>query len=129
MPLLDIYSVELPGQVFCFYPIEIPTQEGDAYFFVAKDVVSEYIINTGVEQGREIDNLLSQLALLMQHEEFLAGKQALFVIVLHKYQEHEEALQDLVGRYGGSVVFDDRYLTQHMVDVIEHIYRSMSDNE
>lgn len=114
-----------PGEVICFFPVEFPTKQGDVYIFVAKDIYSETLIQTGVEGDNTIDQVLKHLALLMQDESFAEYGNKPFTLVLHKYGQYREKINEIIAPYGGTLVVDDLYLTSKMIDVIEFLYKTI----
>lgn len=115
-----------PREVVCFYPVELPTQEGDVYIFLAKDVASEVLFQTGVEKGNDIDLVLKHIGLLMENKDFNIRKDQPFTLVLHKHEQYQKEIEALIKPHRGTLFFDDLYLTHQMVPVIKYLLDSMA---
>jgi hypothetical protein len=78
----------------CLYPIEVPTNEGDAFAFVAVDIYSGFSFLAGVERNRGKRNVLKHIKLLIQQEEFKNKRAESFTLILHKYNELKEDMAE-----------------------------------
>ncbi|KAB1061472.1 hypothetical protein [Salibacter halophilus] len=127
--MVSIPKATKPREVICFFPVEFPAKEGVVYFFIAKDVFSQFLFQTGLEQDNGIEQVLKHLVLLMKDEEFKRYSKQPFTLVLHKHQQHKMQIEQIIAPHGGSVVFDDLYLARHMSDVMEDLYKSITQRQ
>ncbi|HEY0297757.1 MAG TPA: hypothetical protein VGB84_00920 [Arachidicoccus sp.] len=115
-----------PKEVLCLFPVEFPTQEGDAYFFLAMDVYSEFLIHTGTEKSNNIECVLKHIGLLLQHKDLERYKNRPFTLVLHKHEEFRTEIEGIIKPYGGTLVVSDAYLSEKMMPAIEVLFMRLA---
>jgi hypothetical protein len=116
-----------PLEQICFYPIEFPTKEGDAFAFAFVDVYSEYLIITGIEPDRSNATVLKHIKAFTQHRDFTSHYNNLpFTLILHKYQEVSEQINKTINPFKGSIVFNDPLVAQIIEPVVRELYNNMS---
>lgn len=113
------------AQVFCFFPIEFPTQQGDVFAFTIKEVAADIIFQTGVEHSCEPNMWLKHLRLMVAHPSFKKTVKTPFTLVLHKHQTLLPDIKQIITPLGGGVVFDDAFLAKHMEPVIRFMYEQL----
>ncbi|OFY94678.1 MAG: hypothetical protein A3K10_17965 [Bacteroidetes bacterium RIFCSPLOWO2_12_FULL_31_6] len=112
-----------PLEYVCFFPISVPTKEGDAYVFLSVDVFSDFAFNTGVETNDDPENILKHIYLLTEHPYFTKHIKAGFTLVLHKYKGLEPRINSIIKPLNGNVLFDGQYVNKVMVPVLKNIFR------
>ncbi|WP_315819574.1 hypothetical protein [Paraflavitalea speifideaquila] len=116
-----------PGEVFCFYPIEIPINNAeDAYLFIAVDAVSAFLFQTGMERANDMQAVLRNIQLLMEQDLFKQSKAASFTLVLHKCQPYRAQIEAIVSPHGGCVVFDDTYVAAIVTPPMRFLFEQMA---
>ncbi|PZR06931.1 MAG: hypothetical protein DI539_24260 [Flavobacterium psychrophilum] len=122
-----IPTPQKPYEVLCFYPIELPAaNDGNIYLFIAVDVVSKALLQTGMEQTNDINAVLKNIALLMTHDQFKQHKGAAFTLVLHKHEQHKALIEAIIKPYGGRVAFNDLYVTEIVTPPMEFIFEKLA---
>ena len=119
-------SATKPCEVLCLFPVELPTQEGNIYIYITKDVYSGFLFQTGLETSNSIGFALKHIELLLEHKDFISRKNRDFTIVLHRYEQYRAAIEAIIKPQGGTLIIDEVYLSEQIVPVIEHLYKSMA---
>ncbi|RYE50915.1 MAG: hypothetical protein EOP48_19020 [Sphingobacteriales bacterium] len=114
-----------PWEVVCLFPVSFPTKEGDLYVYIAKDVYSEVILQTGVEESNTVEFFIKNIQSLMSHTNFADNKRKRFTLVLHKYKQHRTEIESIIAPLGGYLFINDTYLSEQIVPVIEQLYASL----
>ncbi|MGQ0826957.1 MAG: hypothetical protein ACT4ON_01050 [Bacteroidota bacterium] len=114
-----------PLEYVCFFPVSVPTKEGDAYIFLSADVFSDFIFNTGVEPNDDPETILKHIYLLTEHPDFVKYISSGFTIILHKYKEIEPRIRSIIEPLGGKLSFDSQYVNKIMVPVIKSLFQHM----
>ncbi|SDE86036.1 hypothetical protein SAMN05216464_11087 [Mucilaginibacter pineti] len=115
-----------PCEVLCFFPVEVPTQEGDAYVYLTMDVATEFLFQTGSELSNDIDMVVKHIERLLNHKDFNRCKNQAFTLVLHKYEAYQSKIAAIIEPYGGKLVIDEVYIFEKMIPAIETIFRNMA---
>ncbi len=105
-------------EYICFFPIEVPTHEGDAYLFMYVDEYSKFLIHTGTELKNDDKAVLKHLSLLMENKDFKKQSHRGFTLVLHKYSHLESEINEILHRQGGKFIIDDRRVTREFAPVM-----------
>lgn len=116
-----------PSQYICFFPTEFSTRnDGDVYAFIFVDAYSEFVIMTGMEKDRDHATILKHIRLLTRNKDFLKHKGSPFTLVLHKYQEIQEEILDIIEPLKGSVIYDDPMVAEHVTPVLESLFAALA---
>jgi hypothetical protein len=110
----------------CFFPIEIPTKQGDIYVFSFVDAYSKFYFHTGTETSNNNDNILKHIKLLMDHREFKMHRDKGFTLVFHKDHDIQKEIEAIIKPYAGKMIIDDLMVAQELTPVVKHLYESMS---
>ncbi len=110
-----------PLEYVCFFPVEIPTEEGNAYLFLSVDAYSGFAFNTGVEDNDRPETILNHIAQLIKHPDFVKQMNGGFTLVLHKYKELEPKIIPIISSLGGKLIFDGTYLSKITAPVLKTI--------
>jgi hypothetical protein len=113
-----------PLEYVCFFPINIPIEEGEAYFFASVDVYSKVIFSTGAELDLNKQIVLKHLALLMEDDKFKIHRDKGFTLVIHKDYGYQKEMIDIIAPYKGKLMISDALVTKEMVPVMEYIFKS-----
>lgn len=111
------------------FPVEVPTKsDGDVYTYVSVDAYSRFAIYTGVEKDNSFISVLKHIKLLIQHKDFIKGrkKNEGFTLVLHKYEEVTDQINEIIQPFGGSAVFNDPYLTSILLPFMQSMFESLA---
>ncbi|GAL86400.1 phage protein [Sporocytophaga myxococcoides] len=114
-----------PLEYVCFFPVNIPTGEGEAYWFASVDVYSKVIFSTGAELGLNKQIVLKHLSLLMNEDNFKKHRDKGFTLIIHKDYGYLKEMTDIIAPYKGKLMISDALVTKEMVPVMEHIFKSM----
>ncbi|MCP4121760.1 MAG: hypothetical protein GY751_08395 [Bacteroidetes bacterium] len=122
----QIPEANRPLKVVCCIPIEFPTRDdGDVYVFVAKDIYSQFVFNTGVEKSNSGEMMVKHIKQLLEYSDFKKQLGKPFTLVLHKYWDFQEEIQKVINPHKGNLVIDDTHCYQHMTSLIKHMYKTL----
>jgi len=108
-----------PREVVCFKPILFNTQnEGKAYVFLAFDVYSKFMINTGIVTGLKPAEIMKQVFALMINQDFRKHDTP-FTLIMDMAEDLEEELNLIVEPFDGKVIFDQDYIEEKMSPEID----------
>jgi len=114
-----------PLEYVCFFPVEVPTKEGNAYIYLTVDAYSGFAFNTGVEDNDRPETIIKHIYLLTENKDFVKQMGKDFTLVLHKYQELESRIKTVIEPVGGRLLFDGTYLSKIMAPVIKDMFKGM----
>jgi hypothetical protein len=109
----------------CFFPVEVPTTEGDAYVFMAVDAFSKFLFQTGIESSLDDTTILKHIGLLLQHKDFKRHSDKGFTLVFHKYANYQNHVNEIILPHGKFII-DDAFVTQEIIPVAEFLFKSMA---
>lgn len=115
-----------PLHYVCLFAPDIPEDEGGGIVFLAKDIYSGFVYMTGVERVREKEKILKHVKLLVEHAEFVNQRNKPFVLVLHKYEELREDIENIIKPYGGSMMVDSTWVIKEFTRVMEDLFKKSS---
>lgn len=115
-----------PFQYICFYPIEISTEQGDAYIFAFVDIFSKFLFQTGVESTLNARLILKHMSLIPQNKDFKKHYSGDFRLILHKYEELQKPIEELLAPFGVKVIIDEALVAQEMIPVMEAMFKGMA---
>lgn len=110
----------------CLFPVDFPTQEGDAFIFAAIDVFSEYAFNTGVENQLNDELILKHIELLVNDPEFIKHRDNGFTLVLHKFEHLVFAINAIIKPFNGKVIINDPFVAQTFKPFLKNIYQHLA---
>lgn len=124
-----MYQATRPFEYICFFPAEFPTRVGgDVYAFIFVDVYSGFVIMTGMEKSRSIENILKHIRLLTWNKDFLSHKGKPFTLILHKYEELKDDILHIIEPFKGKVLVNDAFVAEKITPVLESLFATFSDN-
>lgn len=115
-------------QYVCFYPIEIPTQQGDAYFYCFVDAFSQFAFSPQVETEFSDELLLRHVKwLCSENKDFTKAlhSQGNFTLVFHKYEQLLPQLNGLLRPLGGNAIVDPALVDKVMIPFMEQFFERM----
>ena len=118
-----------PLEYVCFFPMTVPTKEGDAYIFISLDVFSDFAFNTGIEKDENPETILKHIYLLTEHPDFIKHIDKGFTLVLHKFKELEPRINNIIKPINGNLIFDGQYVNKIMVPVIKNMFQHLNDRK
>ena len=101
-----------PCEYVAFFTMEIPTQEGPAFVYLACDSLSQYCFNTGVEKDESPENILKHIYLLTEHDVFLAHREKGFTIVLSRFEELSDRIEPMIKSVNGRLLYNKKFHSQ-----------------
>lgn len=118
-----------PLEYICLVPVGIPTQkDGTIYTFIAVDAFSKYVIVAGDEKENSHKTILKNIKSLLGHTDFIRQRKKVksFTLVLDSYLELAEEITEIIQPFGGSVIFDESYITEIVDPVIEDLFSTVN---
>ncbi|MGV3597668.1 MAG: hypothetical protein ACO1PI_07340 [Bacteroidota bacterium] len=116
-------QVTRPLEYVWFFPLEVPTKEGNVYIFLAQDIYSEILFNTGAENILDTRVILKHIQLLLEQPEFKIHIDKGFTLILHKYKELSKEINDIINPFGGKLLVDDAIVATYMEPVLHYLFR------
>ena len=101
-----------PCEYVAFFTMEVPTQEGPAFVYLACDALSQYCFNTGVEKDESPANVLKHIYLLTEHEAFLLHRDKGFTIVLNRFEELSDRIDSMIKPVNGRLIYNKKFHSQ-----------------
>ncbi|HAM98555.1 MAG TPA: hypothetical protein DCQ26_08065 [Marinilabiliales bacterium] len=90
------------------------------------DVYSEYLIITGIETDRSNATVLKHIKAFTKHPDFTNHYNNLpFTLILHKYKEVSEQINQKIAPFKGSIIFNDPLVAQIIEPVVRELYNNM----
>lgn len=109
-------------EVICVLPIALQTsKDGKDFMFLVMDVASEFIFQAGVEEGDNIENVATQLLILMENTEFNVHKDRPFTLVMTKYEEYRGLIENIIAPYNGKFLVDEAYVVSKTAQAAKHM--------
>lgn len=114
-----------PLEYVCLFPADIPTQEGDAFMFLAIDTFSEFVFNTGVENQLNDELILKHIELLIEDPNFIKQRDNGFTLVLHKFEHLIFAINAIIKPFNGKVIINDTFVALNFEPFLKGMYQNM----
>jgi hypothetical protein len=112
-----------PLEYVWVFPLEVPTEEGNVYIFLAQDIYSELLFNTGAENTLDTQVFLKHIRLLLEQPEFKMHIHKGFTLILHKYAELDKEINSIIKPFGGNFLVDDATVAKYLEPVILSLFK------
>ena len=107
-------------EVVVFRFVQVPTQEGMAYLFIAMDVFSQFLFQTGVEDHMNEQVFFKHVKRLMKDPDFKKHGKKPFALVIGQFEELDQKIAQLIRPKGGRVVVNQQFVDEQTKDVLHH---------
>jgi hypothetical protein len=114
-----------PLEYVCFFPVGVPTQQGEMYIFMSVDSFSQFLFQTGIEPILNDATILKHISLLMQHKDFKKHSDKGFTLVFHKYADYQNHLNSII-QPNGKFIIDDAFVSKEFTSVMEDFFKKLS---
>ena len=116
-----------PLEYVCFFTVQVKTEEGPAFIFMAVDAYSQFAFNTGVEKDDSPGNIIKHIYLLTEDEKFKEHMDNGFTLVLHKYEELSARINSIIELVGGKLIINEEYHNHVVLPAIKSIRQTLRD--
>lgn len=116
------FHAQRPLEYVCVFPLEFPTEEGDALFHFAVDGFSKMLYVAGSDlkdKGARHELLIQHLQELLEQEGFRENLPQGATFVFHAYEEHRPAIETVLRPYGAVMAIDEPTVMEEMKPVVE----------
>lgn len=122
------FKATYPLEHICFYPIELPTREGDVYAFAFVDVFSKFLFITGIEKERNQNILMRHFQKLFNEPDFTTHYKGLpLTLFVHKQQMMPTGIEPLLKTFKACLMVSDPYVTKTIAPVMKQLFENFKN--
>ena len=120
--MTNVPEANKPFDVICFTSLTFNTKDkGEAHIFLAKDMASEFVYQPGFEEEMNHSQVMKQIQLLMNEDNFKKHYPQSFTLVIDQFEEIQENIRGIIKPYNGSLIFNRDYVQKEIKPVIDFI--------